>query len=137
MHALLLASLATLSPGAEIKEQWNLPNTGWTVKQTFVLRNKDSWAKAWRTAHAKVRSEPALPDVDFTQYMVVGDAWGTQPTGGYRVEVTAVRQSEKLGTLVTVKRSKPRDDLVTAAETSPAAFAVVPKSDKRVIFLHR
>lgn len=134
MYAILFS--VALLPNAEIKQKWSFPYTGRVEKGEVVIRDGKSWAREWKqVAHKNVVKVPPVPEIDFDTYMVVCTYWGIKPTGGYAVDIVKVRQG-RLGTMITVRRTKPPEDGTTPqAQSSPACYAVVPKSGGKVLFI--
>ena len=94
----------------------------------------------WRRAHYSMQvgvppTPPAPPPVDFKSDMILAVFQGWCPTGGYRVEITQVGETDEHLT-VAVKYREPRglQGLVTHAVTYPAHLVSVPRSDKPVGF---
>ncbi len=87
-----------------------------------VVRTESEWAALW---HAHDFNRPA-PTVDFSQRMVIGVFMGTQPSAGYTVEITDVRDDR--GTLVVnYRETRPGPGAVTAQIiTSPFHIVSVP-----------
>ena len=80
-----------------------------------TIRSAADWRALWKV-HAP--SAP-VPVVDFKREMVVGVFLGTQPTGGYAVEITSLDATRK-ELIVTYRVDEPaRDVMVVQALTAP------------------
>lgn len=139
---LILAALLVV-PAPEKKDEkivqptnvlnsWTFTTSVYKDKGSITIRDDKAWEREWK----KTKSTEPIPKVDFEANMIVGYYWGSQPTSGYTTQITKVRRG--LGTTwVTVTRKKPKPGDVTANNiTSPATFAIVPKSNK-VVFIFR
>jgi protease stability complex PrcB-like protein len=95
-----------------------------------TARTPAEWAALWQ-AHSGDRP---LPAVDFARDMVVGVFMGTQPTGGFAVEIVGTRQDH--GSLVVEYReTRPGRDTITAQIiTAPFHLVAIPAFSGEVIF---
>src|SRR5262245_33065154 len=118
---------------------WKAPATQGAAAMQLVIRNANEYAKAHRTrespqaALVNLRKEMKV-DVDWDKHMLIVVSAGVQPTGGYRVAITDVKQS---GDTMTVhwKLHKPKPgDLTISALTHPAEMVLVEKFAGKVIF---
>ncbi len=118
---------------------WPAPATQGAPPTQLVIRNANDYAKAHRTrespqAALKNLSKEMKVDVDWDKHMLIAVTGGVQPTGGYRVEITDVKQA---GDTLTVhwKLHKPKPgDLTTSALTHPAEMVLVEKFNGKVVF---
>ncbi len=97
--------------------------------QVFTLDTEDQWADFWARHNAIVTPQPALPAVDFSRDMVIAVVDQTEPSGGYRFEITGIEEVE--GRLVVrVSKTIPGSDcIVTAVITQPFHLVRMAKSD--------
>ena len=72
-------------------------NSGVRERKFLVIKTEAEWKTLWQT-HAQPQA-PAkeLPRVDFDKEMVVAVFLGEKPTGGYRVEITAIEEDRGKG----------------------------------------
>ena len=115
----------------------------WTWRQHapahYVIRNESQWQRMWRRAHIPMRLDeqppppPAAP-VDFKSEMILAAFQGRYPTGGYRIQISEVGETNHQMTVVVKYREPGPQELVTHAVTYPAHLVRVPKSDKPVGF---
>ncbi len=97
--------------------------------QVFKLDTQAGWEELWSRHQANVLPVQGLPLVDFTQEMVIAAVDQTEPSGGYRFEITGIEEIE--GRLVVrVSRTIPGPDcIVTAVITQPSHIVRMAKSD--------
>ncbi len=123
--ALLLAqaalSMTTISRSSQ---------SGVDQARQVVVKTGEDWRALWKE-HAPMKPPP---DVDFSQSMVLGVFMGSQPTGGYAVEIRRVR-SETDGLVVEYTETRPGAGNVTAQVlTSPCHIVTVPVHAGAVTF---
>lgn len=96
-----------------------------------IVRDAESFRLLWRE---HTGSFDRLPDVDFTQDMVIAVFMGEQPTGGFAAEIASV--SEDNQTLrIRVRESEPDPDrMVIQMLTAPAHLVAVPARELQIHF---
>lgn len=100
--------------------------------ENFVLRDEESWVKAWQRTHSRSRPIPPVPLVDFEREMIVVAALGRQRSGGYTIRVDRAYR-EGPATVVIVHAESPGEGcIVTNALTSPVDIARLPLSAEPV-----
>ena len=93
-----------------------------------------NWQDVWAVIHANQADPPPVPTVDFARETVLVVLLGDRPTGGYAVEVTAVRRvAGGFEADVAVTAPGP-EDMVTQAFTSPWTAVAIPFAQARVRF---
>lgn len=99
--------------------------SGWTRAQRLLVRDEASWEQLWARVHTPLASPPPLPPVDFSRQVVVGVALGSRPTGGFAVDIVAVKRiGDRL--IVRLRETQPAPGaMVTEAFTQPYALVVV------------
>jgi hypothetical protein len=118
---------------------WKAPATQGAPARQLVIRTASEYAKSVGTRESpqvalKNLSQEMKVDVDWNKHMLIVVTAGAQPTGGYRVEITDLRQS---GETMTVhwKLHKPMPGaLTTSALTHPAEMVLVEKFSGKVVF---
>ena len=97
--------------------------------QVFKLDTQAGWEELWSRHQANVSPAPGVPDVDFSREMVIAAVDQTEPSGGYRFEITGIEEVE--GRLVVrVSKTIPGPDcIVTAVITQPFHLVRMAKSD--------
>lgn len=95
-----------------------------------TVRTAADFATLWKS-HAADRK---MPEVDFTNNMVVGIFLGTRPTAGYGVEIVSAQPDGGV-LVVKYKESRPSPDMITAQMlTTPFHLVAVPKFEGQVRF---
>ena len=92
-----------------------------------IFADSTAWSAFWRRSFAT-----PVPEVRFEDEFVLRVEWGTQPTGGYGVEIRTLKLDGKSGTLYVglgLKEPGP-DDMVTQALTTPYAVVRVPRAGR-------
>ena len=97
--------------------------------QVFKLDTQAGWEELWSRHQANVSPAPGVPDVDFSREMVIAAVDQTEPSGGYRFEITGIEEVE--GRLVVrVSKTIPGPDcIVTAVITQPFHLVRMAKSN--------
>lgn len=96
----------------------------------YVIRNKGDLASLGITD----TSAAITPAVDFSKEMVIIDARGEKPTGGYDTKITGIQENET-ELVVTIAHTSPgKGCLTTQAFTYPIAAVKLPTSNKPVRF---
>ncbi|MEM7200946.1 MAG: hypothetical protein AAF628_11805 [Planctomycetota bacterium] len=93
-----------------------------------ILRNATAWTAFWAEHNAGLTALPPLPSVDFTRDVVVAAYAGTRASGGYALEVLAVRREASPAGIRT---------LVDTEETRPGPGCSVPLFVSRPSYLAR
>lgn len=95
-----------------------------------VIRSQVEWTEVWNN----INQGSELPEIDFSQYMLIAAFMGEQPTTGYSIEVSqAFYYQDKL--MVTIIKKQPaKDAMVGEALTQPYHIVKVEQSDKEVVF---
>lgn len=102
--------------------------------QNIVIRQEARFEEFWESLHQNKTPIPNLPDIDFSNQMVIAVTMETQPSGGYGIRITQVRL--KNGILgVKVLNTKPGDDCITTgAITTPYHLVKLDKRSEEVEF---
>lgn len=99
---------------------------GVTARKNYAAYSQEGYLKLWDLAHGSDDILP--PKIDFSNEYVIGVFAGQKMTGGYGIEVGAVKDSGDTRT-VSVRLTKPGTGcIVTQALTSPYQIIAVPKS---------
>lgn len=109
--------------------------SGITSRQAFVIRDQAAWSELWQNIHATTTPAPPLPEVDFSQEMVLAAALGTRSSGGYDV-VLGDAAEDAAGLHVEVTESSPGAGCATTqALTQPVDLARMQRHDGPVQFV--
>ncbi len=95
----------------------------------FVAETEEEWRDFWFFHSSGVIDGSDPPAVDFSREMVIAAVDQTEPSGGYRFEITGIEEVE--GRLVVrVSKTIPGPDcIVTAVITQPFHVVRMAKSD--------
>ena len=109
-------------------------NSGIVSKQLLVIRDEDTFTEFWADHTALMAPQPAQPDVDFGERMVIAAFLGQRSTGGYNIQVEDIRENDEF-MIVEVEIETPGDNCtLTQAVTQPHHVVVLDDSDKPVQF---
>ena len=105
-----------------------------------VIRDHDAWRDMWKRIHSlnqgygSVRELPPLPEIDFSEEMIVVAALGGRPSSGYAVIVdNAYQRDDRLE--ITVRTVSPgRGCMSLAVVTAPVDVVRLPKTERSVVF---
>lgn len=103
-------------------------------RRFVAVRDLKQWRELWGEINGNVLPLPPLPEVDFTRQTLAAVFQGLKRSGGYSIEVKAVKESaDRVTVLVQELEPGPRN-LVTMALSSPWEVVVFPSSEKPIIF---
>jgi hypothetical protein len=100
-------------------------------RREVVIRTTAEWERLWREHDP---SGSTVPPVDFPREMVAAVFLGTRPTGGYRVEVTALRRAGAALIVEYAERRPDADALLSQALTMPYQIVKFAAHDGPVTF---
>jgi len=104
-------------------------------KGNYVIRTEGEWAQFWQNLHSSETSIKTLPEVDFNGQMIIAVFMGTQPTGGYGIEIQKTIETGDEVKIV-VKRTAPgAEDIVTMSMSSPYHIVKMQKTEKKLLFV--
>jgi hypothetical protein len=109
--------------------------SGVTVPQTAVIRDPAAWSALWQRIHANVDPMPPLPEVDFSQEMIVAAALGTRATGGYNVLLTQATEDSNGIQIHVLETSPGANCFNTQALTQPIDLGRVDRREVPVHFV--
>lgn len=98
------------------------PMSGVAESKQAVARTAAEWAALWKS-HGGVQ---AAPTVDLSTSMVAAVFLGTQPTGGFSVEIAGTRREADTLVIEYVERKPGRGDVTAQVLTSPFHIVTVP-----------
>ncbi len=103
-------------------------------KQNYVITNAADWANLWNRAFEASSTIPPLPEIDFTERMVIAVFRGTTPDPCHDVKFTKLIETE--GALKVHAREKlpGRRCGCVAAIGAPFHIIEIPKTSKAVVF---
>jgi hypothetical protein len=108
--------------------------SGITERKQIAIKSESEWISTWNMLNSSVNPVPPIPNVDFTQSMVILVTMGERTTAGYRVEITDITK-ETEGLLVKVVETSPgKGCVVPQVITRPYQIVVLERSEEAVIF---
>ncbi len=108
--------------------------SGLKRKAEIVISDAGLWAKTWTTINSIRRPARAVPDVDFSQSIVVVVAAGSQNSGGYSIEIVGGKIIDKL-LRVSVIETRPGPTCIVSNDmTAPVDIAVFPRGPEKIDF---
>jgi hypothetical protein len=109
-------------------------NSSLREPQRSVIRDRAAWQELWSAMWRGHSPPPPIPDIDFSQEMVVVVALGERPTGGFSIFVESASESPS-GVAVRVRSVSPGSSCgTTQALTQPADIGRLPRRDGPVTF---
>ena len=109
-------------------------SSGHDHKRSYAVRDMAQWQALWEE-HTRRMNPVLLPELDFSQEMVLAAFLGNQLTGGYTVEIAGVTvHADHLEARV-AERMPGRECMVTQAESQPFDIVRIPLSPKEVRFV--
>lgn len=97
-------------------------------KRFVVISDVSAWAALWAEHHHGTSPAPALPDVDFSENMVIGVYLGTRPNGCYGVGIDRIYQSGETIIVEYTERTPSAADICTMALVAPSHLVTIPKT---------
>ena len=111
--------------------------SGFDQPARLVVRDPVTWHAVWNQIYLGGSPVPPLPEIDFSQEMLVVVALGSHPTGGYGILLTGASESAD-GIEVAVLSSSPGPKcFTTQAFTQPVDVARLPRRQGAVHFVER
>lgn len=102
-----------------------------TERKNYAVYDEEEFARLWEMAYGS--DAPAIPEVDFERFYVIGVFAGVKPSGGYAIAVTQVADSNAARTVSIALTSPGADCTVTDAFTSPFELIRVPASSLELV----
>lgn len=104
--------------------------SGIEESMTVIITDPVAFAALWARHVSGQSPTPPVPAVDFNQDSVLAVYLGERKTGGYDVEVVAIRMADSKVT-ATIQRKTPRGDTGTGATTQPYHIVKIPRVPDR------
>lgn len=109
-------------------------NSGISDSLRVMIRDAKAWREVWERIHSSVSPTPPLPEIDFSQEMVVVVALGARPTGGYGIIVDRAYERDDRLEIIVRKQTPGKNCNLTQAVTEPVDIVRLPKIERPVIF---
>lgn len=137
-----LAAAAFLGAGGRPSEEWRDPRAEWEFsaqgtadEARLVVRDAALWAEIWRIFTRHQEPRPPVPEVDFSESMLIVAARGECASGGYGIEFVSIEEGDR-EIVATVREIDPGPGaFVTLAITYPVAIALYPATELPVRFV--
>jgi hypothetical protein len=131
-------SLTLSSPNAQPSPSYtvigNGIQSGVTTRSFHVIRHDADFAALWHVHTAGISPTPTAPTIDFSKEMLIWAFAGSQPKGGYRLEMTGTTHT-KNRIVVSLRLLKPGADCVVSAMMGqPFIMTTLPASELPVDF---
>lgn len=102
--------------------------------QNRVFREAEAFEEFWKEAYASRTPVPEVPEIDFTQQMVVASVMGSRPNGGYGIHINKIASGEEALGVHVVKSESGEDCYTTLGMTNPLHIVKLSSADKYVEF---
>ncbi len=96
----------------------------------LVIRDRGSWESLWYQVFPD--SQRVLPEVDFSQEMVVVTSRGMMGGGGYTTEIVEIKKGDDI--TVKVVNKNPRGPIFYDVMTCPTHIVCTKRYDRKVRF---
>ena len=108
--------------------------SGYPRRQGLVISSLMDWEALQPQLEADLFSQPELPNLDFSQSILVIVFAGEKPSGGYTIQVKRIIQTDQ-EVVVYVTETKPaRDQLAITQITYPYQIVILPRTTLPVHF---
>jgi hypothetical protein len=104
--------------------------SGHRQKQNYVITSREEWQSLWELVHTNVIPKPDLPEVDFTERVIIGVFQGEQASGGFDITVTDLVKNGKKLTAKVTEMTPGGSCAVTTALTQPYHIIVTDRMRK-------
>jgi hypothetical protein len=94
-----------------------------------MITSMEEFYELWKQTYANRRPQPAIPEVNFEESVVIACFMGMRNTGGFAIKVSEVRKSGTTLEVVITQSSPGRNCMVTEALTQPFYIGKVSKGD--------
>ena len=98
--------------------------------QRLVVRSQQDFATAWAAIFNNSSPQPPLPNVDFTQEMVIIALSGSKPSGGYCIAVEHATGDRRSATLTVRSVGPTANNTILPVITNPYDIVRVPRRDR-------
>lgn len=101
----------------------------------IAISKQADWKDLWQRHTSNKSRQPALPEINFGEEMVVAVFLGDRPTGGYEVEIISAEQSESALRVSFGEKGPPPGAMTIQALTQPYHIVrVATDAAKDVVF---
>jgi hypothetical protein len=108
--------------------------SGYAQPTTLVIPDRETWQSAWSRLHDGVSPAPPLPEINFSNDIVVLAAAGSRQSGGYDVLLTGASETDGVVTIEALIRSPAPNCVAAQVITAPVDLARMPARNGTVLF---
>lgn len=109
-------------------------NSGLDKRTNYIITNKHDWGILWNRVHLTVSPRSALPQVDFTENMIIAVSQGTFGTGGYSIEIIKAIETENTLEIFVIETYPGPWCVLTQSVTQPYHIIELKKTNKKILF---
>lgn len=107
---------------------------GMISKDFVVVKERGEFTELFKGIYKEQNGNAQIPEINFNDYMVIALFMGEKTTGGYKITVVGVEETNK-NVVVTYKETQPGpNDMVTMALTQPYCIIKIPRTTKSIVF---
>ena len=112
--------------------------SGFHESTRLVIRDRDAWRSTWNKLYERTSPIPPMPEIDFSNEVVMVAALGERGSGGYNVVFSGATENESGGIDVIVRATSPGDRCARLTVlTQPVDIARVPRTYGSIRFVER
>jgi hypothetical protein len=112
--------------------------SGFRESSRLVIRDRGAWRSIWDKLYQRTSLVPALPEIDFSNEVIVVAALGERGSGAYNVVFGGATENESGGIDVVVRVISPGNRCaLPAVLTQPVDLARVPRAYDSIRFVER
>jgi hypothetical protein len=105
----------------------NGSNSGYVKKERIIIKNRADFQKMWENLYINFSEKPQLPDVNFSNQMILGVFFGEYTSGGGSIAVKSVDMYDD-AVIVNIEEVTPGPNCVTTdVMTQPYQIVRIPK----------
>ncbi|MEP6571468.1 MAG: protease complex subunit PrcB family protein [Gemmatimonadota bacterium] len=109
--------------------------SGYSAPARLVVADVNALEDAWIEINQHITMVPSIPDVDFTQDLVVVAAMGSRSSGGFRITIDSARAAGQDVDVFVTTRSPATGCVTAAVQTSPVDVVSLARPAGAVVFV--
>ena len=102
-------------------------------RSDYIIQTQHEWEELWQKVHSS-SSEP--PYNDFNSHVVIAVFMGERTTGGYRIEITSIKESGLFRWVYIRESSPPPSAFVTMELNQPYHIVKIKRTYQFILFIH-
>jgi hypothetical protein len=111
--------------------------SGYADATRLVIRDGDTWRRAWVVLAAGRPDTASPPHIDFRQEVVILAAFGARPSAGHAISIDTVRRSGIAIEAVVRSRTTSGSCMSALTLVQPVDVVRIPRSERPVYFTER